>query len=136
MLGESGSKASISAPATVAGASARGAMLNWFAVSFGSAAAFCSMISDYFVHYPQDISKTKVFLLSCAGIAVPATFGPALGCVLGSAMQVNQSYADAYSNGGFGDLLIAMMYPTPFVKFMLVVLSMGNGMWSNFVSFR
>jgi NCS1 nucleoside transporter family len=129
MYGELAPHASISAPAAGVGATNKGAALTLFAVVYGSSASWCSIVSDFYVHYPVNTSKAKVFLLTTGGIAIPTCIGMLLGCCVGSTMAVNEDWANTYENEGVGQLLQMILHPRGFAKFLLVVLVMsGIGM--------
>lgn len=126
MYGELAPKASLSAPPTATGASNRGASLTLFAVVYGSSASWCSIVSDYYCHYPVNTSKAKVCLLTTSGIAIPTCIGMVLGCCVGSTMSVNQDWAMIYDDQGVGWLLQAILYPRGFAKFLLVLLVLSG----------
>ncbi len=129
MYGELAPQASLSSPASSTGLTNTGSALSLFAVVYGSSASWCSIVSDYYVHYPVNTSKTKVFFLTSAGIAIPTCIGMVLGCCVGSTMGVNTQWANIYDEQGVGFLLQYILYPRGFAKFLLVLLVMsGIGM--------
>jgi len=128
MYGEGGYAADLSAPPTAVGMTGAGYSLTLFAVIYGSSASWCSIVSDYYVHYPVNTSKTKVFILTTLGIAVPTCIGMLLGCICASGLNNNQDWSDAYDEG-IGYFIQTMVYPRGFAKFLLVILVMsGIGM--------
>ncbi|KAF2157716.1 NCS1 family nucleobase:cation symporter-1 [Myriangium duriaei CBS 260.36] len=126
--GETGQYASTSTNATSSGASLSGTalsskVLTLLAVVYGSSASWCSIVSDYYAHYPIDTSKTKVFVLTTLGISLPTMIGMCLGCIVGSAMLTSRhDWADAYSSGNVAYVLLAMLHPTGWAKFSVVLL--------------
>lgn len=129
MYGELAPHASLSAPAATTGAVNKGSALTLFAVVYGSSASWCSIVSDFYVHYPVNTSKVKVFLLTTGGIAIPTCIGMLLGCCVGSTMAVNDEWKNIYDEEGVGQLLQVILHPRGFAKFLLVVLVMsGIGM--------
>lgn len=58
--------------------------LTLIAIFYGSSASWCSMASDYYVHYPADVSRVKVFLMTTLGISMPTSFGMIAGVVVSS----------------------------------------------------
>ncbi|CZR67289.1 related to nucleoside transporter [Phialocephala subalpina] len=126
MYGEVGGKADLKTPAEVSGMTFSGNVLSCIAIFYGDGASYASIISDYYVNYPADISKVKVWLLTTFGIFIPVTFGILLGCLVGSTTGVDVDWADAYDNHGVGGLILAMLYPKGFAKFLLVLLSLGG----------
>jgi len=61
-----------------------GDCLTLLAIFYGSSASWCSMASDYYVHYPADVSRVKVFLMTTLGISLPTSFGMIAGVVVSS----------------------------------------------------
>lgn len=68
MYGYAGHFADLATGPTVAGATLSGTSLTLFAALYGSSASWCSIVSDYYVEYPVDTSKVKVFLYTTFGI--------------------------------------------------------------------
>ena len=129
MFGELAPQASLSSPAVATGLSNTGSALSLFAVVYGSSNSWCSIVSDYYVQYPVNTSKMKVFLLTTCGIAIPTCIGMVLGCCVGSTMGVNSDWSTVYDEQGVGFLLQHILYPRGFAKFLLVLLVMsGIGM--------
>jgi len=126
IYGEIGGYADLSAPATVSGSTAAGSVLTVLAIMYGDGSSWCSIISDYYVHYPVETSKTKIFLMTTFGIWIPINVGLIIGALIASQMADNDAWATAYSDNGMGGLLLLILYPLPFAKFMLVFLSLGG----------
>ncbi|KAI9820760.1 MAG: hypothetical protein M1827_005130 [Pycnora praestabilis] len=126
MYGEIGHLADNTTPSSLTGSSLSGQLLTLFAVVYGSSASWSSIVSDYYVHYPVNTSKTKVFILTTLGIAVPTSFGMVLGACVGSTMGVNTEWADTYNNSGVGELIQTILYPRGFAKFLLVILVLSG----------
>lgn len=129
MYGELAPHASLSAPATTTGVVNKGAALTLFAVVYGSSSSWCSIVSDFYVQYPINTSKVRVFLLTTSGIAIPTCIGMLLGCCVGSTMAVNPAWEQTYHDHGVGELLQDILFPRGFAKFLLVLLVLsGIGM--------
>jgi purine-cytosine permease-like protein len=129
MYGELAPQSALSAPASTTGITNKGSALTLFAVVYGSSASWCSIVSDFYVQYPVNTSKMKVFLLTTGGIAIPTCIGMLLGCCVGSTMSVNPVWANTYQNDGVGELLQTILHPRGFAKFLLVLLVLsGIGM--------
>ena len=128
MYGETAHLADNQTPSSHTGASLSGSVLTLLAVVYGSSASWCSIVSDYYVQYPVDTSKTKVFLLTTFGIAIPTSVGMILGCCVGSTMGINTEWQDTYNNSGVGELIQTILYPLGFAKFLLVVLVLSGSM--------
>lgn len=67
MYGYIGHFVDAATPTTLTGATLSGTSLTLFAVLYGSSASWCSIVSDYYVEYPVDTSKVKVFLYTTLG---------------------------------------------------------------------
>lgn len=114
--------ASDTAPSTVSGTTLSGNCLTLLAIVYGSTASWCSAASDYYVYYPEDTPKIKVFLLTVFGMAVPTSFVMTLGCCIGSAMMSTKpEWLEVYESGDVGSLLEVVLHPLGFSKFFLVV---------------
>jgi len=129
MYAEVAPEAALSSPATAQGLTLVGSGLTLFCVIYGSSASWCSIVSDYYVQYPVNTSKTKIFLLTTLGIAIPTCIGMVLGCCVASTLGVNPEWNHIYENDGVAMLLRNILYPLGFAKFLLVLLVMsGIGM--------
>jgi purine-cytosine permease-like protein len=127
IYGEAAHRADLSAPPQVTGATQSGMALSLVSVVYGSSASWCSIVSDFYVHYPVNTPKIKIFLYTLLGISVPTCIGMLLGCSIASALPTNPDWNDAYNNG-IGELLKAVMYPPGFAKFILVLLVLSGSM--------
>jgi purine-cytosine permease-like protein len=68
MYGEAAHLADYDTPTSLEGPTLSGMALTLFAIIYGSSASWCSIVADYYVEYPVDTSKWKVFILTTAGI--------------------------------------------------------------------
>lgn len=109
------------------GADKTGAALSYFALIFGTSAAWCSMSGDYYVHYPADINKWLVFWMTWVGLTIPTSFMIVLGNLLGGVLLTNQKMSDVYDDGGIGALILATMSPLAFSKFVCVMYTLSMG---------
>lgn len=125
MYGEAAHLADVKTPSALEGQSLSGTVLTLLAIVYGSSASWSSIVSDYYVHYPVNTSKTKVFLLTTMGIWIPTCIGMVIGCCVGSTMGVNTEWSDAYDDG-LGYLIQTILYPLGFAKFLLVVLVLSG----------
>ena len=135
IYGEVGGKADVHTPAQVTGMTFSGNILSCLAIFYGDGASYSSIISDYYVNYPANISKLKVWLLTTFGIFIPVTFGMLLGCVVASTLAVEDNWANAYDDHGVSGLVLTMLHPRRFAKFLLVLLSLGGGMSLSLIFF-
>lgn len=129
MYGEMAPRADVATKSTLKGADLSASALSLLSVVYGSSVSWCSIAADYYVHYPINTSKTKVFILTTLGISISTCIGMVLGCCVGSTMGANTDLADIYDNKGVGFLLQDMLFPRGFAKFILVILVLaGIGM--------
>lgn len=68
MYGETARFGDLATPASVSGSTLSGTALTLFAVVYGSSCSWATVVSDYYVEYPVNTSRLKVFLLTTAGI--------------------------------------------------------------------
>lgn len=129
MYGQTASKADAKTKSVLSGESLSAQVLTLLAVVYGSSASWCSIVSDFYVQYPVNTSKTKVFILTALGITIPTCIGMVLGCCVGSTMGINSTWANTYDEDGVGQLIQVILYPLGFAKFLLVILVLsGIGM--------
>lgn len=121
MYGEAAPLADIKTPSALEGQSLSGTVLTLLAIVYGSSASWSSIASDYYVQYPANTPKTKVFLLTTMGITIPTCIGMVMGCCVGSTMGVNTEWSNAYDDG-LGYLIQTILFPRAFAKFLLVLL--------------
>ncbi|KAL7786835.1 permease for cytosine/purines, uracil, thiamine, allantoin domain-containing protein [Trichoderma afarasin] len=95
-------------PSSVKGADLSGNMLSLFAIIYGSSSSWCTIVSDFYVHYPADVSRLKVFVL-----------------IYPCALNTQPSWKAAYTNPheGFGFLIRDILHPRIFAKIVLVLFS-------------
>lgn len=125
IYGEAAHAANLSNPSTVTGATKSGNALSLIGVIYGSSASWSSIVSDFYVHYPVDTSKVKIFLYTTLGITIPTCIGMLLGACISSALDTNPEWAAAYDTG-IGEILKTIIYPTGFAKFLLVLLVLSG----------
>ncbi|CEJ59010.1 hypothetical protein PMG11_07648 [Penicillium brasilianum] len=141
IFGQTGKYADNTAPATATGANLAGAVLSLIAVVYGSSASWCTMASDYYVHYPANVSRVKVFFMTTFGIAIPTSIGMIAGCIVASALSNKSDWSSAYEEG-IGYLIQDMIYPRGFAKFLLTLLVLSGinvnviSIYSSAISFQ
>ncbi|KAI1812868.1 permease for cytosine/purines, uracil, thiamine, allantoin-domain-containing protein [Poronia punctata] len=126
IFGETGRYADNTTPTPLAGADLSGNVLGLVAIVYGSSASWVSTASDYYVHYPVDVSRVKVFLMTTFGVAVPTSVGMVAGCVAASALNNRVDWAAVYADDGIGFLIQDMLYPRGFAKFVLTLLVLSG----------
>ncbi|KAJ6049457.1 uncharacterized protein N7446_007212 [Penicillium canescens] len=126
IYGEAAHRADLSPPSTaVTGLTRSGNVLSLISVMYGSSASWSSIVSDFYVHYPVDTPKTKIFLYTTLGITIPTCIGMLLGACISSALDTNPEWSAAY-DGGIGEILREIIYPDGFAKFLLVLLVLSG----------
>ncbi|KIY02134.1 uncharacterized protein Z520_02272 [Fonsecaea multimorphosa CBS 102226] len=133
IFGETGQYADNTTPSSLHGATLSGTALSLVAIVYGSSASWCTMASDYYVHYPATVSRVKVFLMTTFGISIPTSIGMVAGAVVASALNNKPTWQDAYENQGLGFLIQDMLHPRGFAKFLLVLLVL-SGINTNVIS--
>lgn len=126
IFGETGGYANTADPVKpLEGADLAGAVLSLMAIVYGSSASWAVIASDYYVHYPANVSRVKVFLMTTFGIAIPTAIGMVAGCVVASTLDKQPEWSTAYDRG-LGYLIDAVLYPDGFAKFLLAVLVLSG----------
>ena len=125
IYGETARFADNTTQSQLTGSTLSGTVLTVLTIIYGSSASWCSIVSDYYVQYPVDTSKTKVFILTTLGITLPTCIGMIAGNCVGSTMGINTTWADAETQG-LGYLVQTILYPLGFAKFILVLLVMSG----------
>lgn len=121
IFGETGKFADNSSPAAAQGVNLSASVLNLLAIVYGSSASWATMVSDYYVHYPANTSRTKIFLMTMFGVAIPTSIGMISGAVVASAFKNRPEWDTAYHEEGLGYLVQDMLYPRGFAKFLLTL---------------
>ncbi|KAI0805768.1 permease for cytosine/purines, uracil, thiamine, allantoin-domain-containing protein [Xylaria sp. FL0064] len=125
-FGETGRYADNTTPSSLKGADLVGSILSLIAIVYGSSASWVSIASDYYVHYPADVSRAKVFLMTTFGVAIPTSIGMVAGCVVASALNNRPDLADIYKHDGIGFLIQSTLYPRGFAKLVLTLLVLSG----------
>ncbi|KAI0475758.1 permease for cytosine/purines, uracil, thiamine, allantoin-domain-containing protein [Xylariaceae sp. FL0804] len=126
IFGQTGPYTDNASPPEWTGATLSGQVLSLLAVVYGSSASWSTIASDYYVHYPADVSRTKVFFMTTFGIAIPTSIGMVAGCVVAFAMNNRPDWEAAYEDEGLGFLIQLMLHPRGFADFLLVLLVLSG----------
>jgi len=124
IYGEAGHYAQYT-PSPLEGTTLSGTVLTLLGIIYGSSSSWCSAVSDYYVQYPADTSKLKIFLLTTFGITIPTCIGMLAGVCVASTVQVNSQWSGAFDQG-LGYLIQTILYPLGFAKFLLVLLVLSG----------
>ncbi len=127
-FGETGKYTDNSSKAQLTGANLSGGVLSLLAIVYGSSASWQTMASDYYVHYPVNVNRWKVFLMTTFGIAIPTSIGMISGCVVAFGLNNRPDWKAVYTNPdqGLGFLIQTMLYPRGFAKFILTLLVLSG----------
>ncbi|KAJ5748560.1 uncharacterized protein N7511_010256 [Penicillium nucicola] len=102
-----------------------GNRLSFFSICLSAAITYSPLAADFFVYYPENTSRLKIFSLTLAGLMF--SFTMALICGIGLATGINNhpEYATAY-NKGQGALIVEGFGPLHgFGKFCSVICALG-----------
>ena len=99
--------------------------LSFFSICVSAAITYAPLAADFFVYYPENTSRAKIFGLSLAGLLVSFTMALVCGVGLASGITAHPEYAAAY-NEGQGALIVEGFGPLHgFGKFCSVVCALG-----------
>ncbi|KAI0387052.1 putative nucleoside transporter [Hypomontagnella monticulosa] len=121
IFGEIVTFGNLSAPPSVSGATGSGAALTFFSIMYGSSACCAGYVSDYYVEYPKNISKMKVFWFTFIGLYGSTALCAVSGAIAASALSNDQYWNQQYG-AGIGFLVQAMVYPYGLAKVILFLM--------------
>ena len=133
IFAETGKYADNSTATQLHGLDRSGELLTLLAIVYGSTASWQVIASDYYVHYPVDVNRWKVFFLTTFGVTVPTFLSMVAGCVVAFGMNNRPDWKDVYTNQGLGFLIQTILYPRGFAKFILTLLVL-SGINTNVIS--
>ncbi|KAL2203426.1 hypothetical protein CC79DRAFT_1338033 [Sarocladium strictum] len=144
IFGMVGPYADNESPPSSTGLTLSGNLLSLIAIIYGSSASWATMASDYYAHYPANVSRLKVWLLTTCGIGIPTAIGMTAGATVASALNNVESWQKIYEDPhqGLGFLVRAMLHPRGFAKLILVLLSFSGintnimSLYSSAISFQ
>ncbi|KAH7093507.1 permease for cytosine/purines, uracil, thiamine, allantoin-domain-containing protein [Paraphoma chrysanthemicola] len=125
-FGETGKYADNKTKTELKGADLSGTVLSLVAIVYGSSTSWQTMASDYYVHYPVNVNRWRVFLMTTFGIAIPTSIGMLAGCVVSSGMNNRPDWKNTYETQGLGFLIQEMLYPRGFAKLVLTLLVLSG----------
>ena len=126
IFGETAQYVDNQTPTRLKGSAFSGAILSFLSVAYGYSASWSPVASDYYVLFPANISRVKVFLLSLVGLTVPTCISMCAGAVTASALNTNPAWKETYESAGVGMYLRDILYPIGFAKFLLVLLVLSS----------
>ncbi|KAJ6171893.1 Permease cytosine/purine uracilthiamine allantoin [Penicillium chermesinum] len=102
-----------------------GNRLSFFSICLSAAITYAPLAGDFFVYYPEQTSRTKIFTLTLTGLVISFTFALVSGIGLGSGITTHPEYAAAY-NVGQGALIVEGFGPLHgFGKFCSAIVALG-----------
>lgn len=80
--------------------------LSFFSLSLSVPISWLAAASDFYVYYPETMTKWKIFMMTFAGLTLSFTFVNLIGIGLATGIAANQSWSDA-STVSTGALILA-----------------------------
>lgn len=103
----------------------KGNRLSFFSLCLAAAITYSGGAADLFVYYPEYAPRSKVFLVTVAGLACSFTYAFIVGIGLGSGIVSNQVWSDAYDVSQ-GALIVEGFRPLgAFGSFCGVIVALG-----------
>lgn len=102
-----------------------GNRLSFFSLCLASQITYAESAADFFVYYPANTSRTKVFIATLAGLTLSSAYALIVGVGLGSGTATNRQWLDAY-NVSQGALIVEAFKPLgSFGSFCSVIVSLS-----------
>lgn len=125
LAGVAGPKFDLSTPTTGDHLTIIGNRLSFFSICLSAAITYAGGAADFFVYYPEESPRWKVFSVTMVGLALSFTFAFLVGVGLGSGIATNTAWSDAY-NVSQGALIVEGFAPLgTFGSFCGVVIAFG-----------
>ncbi|KXT08954.1 hypothetical protein AC579_10310 [Pseudocercospora musae] len=102
-----------------------GNRLSFFSLCLAAIITYAQGAADFFVYYPVETSRWKVFVSTMAGLVSSSTYALVIGVGLGSGVATNPDWSAAYQRGQ-GALLVEGLKPLgSFGSFCSVILALS-----------
>ena len=128
LAGVSGPQYDLSIPGKEEGIDPRtlaGNRLSFFSLCLSAAITYSGGAADYFVYYPENTPRWKIFTVTMLGLSLSFTFAFIIGIGLASGVTHNTAWSDAYGVSQ-GALIIAGYAPLgTFGHFCGVIVALG-----------
>lgn len=125
LVGSAGPNFNPSLVSTVSGTTLAANRLSFFSLCLYIPNSWAAAGSDYYVYYPVETPKWKIFALTFAGLFLSFCFVDVLGIGLACGIATNQAWSDAYDISS-GALIVAGYEPLAgFGKFCSVIIALG-----------
>lgn len=99
--------------------------LSFFSICLSAAITYGPLAADFFVYYPENTSRLKIFSLTLGGLLFSFTMALVCGIGLATGINIHPEYATAY-NKGQGALIVEGFGPLHgFGKFCSVICALG-----------
>jgi NCS1 nucleoside transporter family len=125
LAGVAAPKFDVTTPSVATGLTLIGNRLSFFSINLSAAITYAGAGADYFVYYPEETSRWKVFSMTVAGLSLSFTFAFILGIGLASGIPSTESWSTAYGTSQ-GALIIEAYRPLgSFGSFCGVIIALG-----------
>lgn len=102
-----------------------GDRISFFSLCLAAAITYAGGASDFFVYYPENTSKVKVFCVTMIGLSLSFTFAFILGIGLATGVTTNSAWSSALGTSQ-GALIVAGFSPLgSFGSFCSVIVALG-----------
>ncbi|THW63089.1 purine-cytosine permease FCY21 [Aureobasidium pullulans] len=125
LAGVAGPKFDLETPSSGDTLTIIGNRLSFFSLCLSAAITYAGGAADFFVYYPEETPRWKIFSVTMCGLALSFTFAFMVGIGLGSGVATTASWSDAY-NVSQGALIVEGFAPLgSFGKFCGVIVALG-----------
>lgn len=125
LAGVAGPHFDLSTPSTGNTSTINGDRLSFFSLCLSAAITYAGGAADYFVYYPEETPRWKLFSVTMLGLSTSFTFAFMLGIGLGSGISTMTAWGNAYDVSQ-GALLVAGFAPLgTFGSFCSVIVALG-----------
>ena len=125
LAGVAGPHFNLETPSQGDAATRTGSRLSFFGLCLSAAITYSGAGADYFVYYPVEAPRWKVFVATVAGLSLSFTYAFILGIGLGSGVMTNPTWSEAYDVSQ-GALIVEGFAPLgTFGRFCSVVAALG-----------
>ncbi len=101
--------------------------LSFFSLQLSVPLSWAGAASDFFVYFPETMSKWKIFMLTLTGLTLSFVFVNLLGVGLGSGVASTPAWSDAYDMSPGALILAGYGGLETFGKFCAVIVVLGLG---------
>jgi len=125
LAGVAGPRFDLNTPSAGDTSTVAGDRLSFFSLCLSAAITYGGGAADYFVYYPEETPRWKIFSITMIGLSLSFTFAFVLGAGLGSAITTYQPWGDAYDISQ-GALIVEAYAPLGgFGSFCSVIVALG-----------